>query len=101
MGKKDNIRWSDLELCEEEVVYSIAVPKEAFAKSLIRVDSVGGLALYEHLTKIPSVRDCNYDGMFGPFIFVRMNKSHENLEVDRIQVLKKIAWYLNQTQDED
>lgn len=56
-------------------VFVFRVNTEAFARSLIRERVVDDVTLGDLLLKVPAVLDVEYNGHYGPHVFVRVDVS--------------------------
>lgn len=74
--------------------YCIDIPEKDFSKHLMgdERDSFGNRKpLYEKLGELDGVADVDYDGHFGPYVFLTIEKEHDTAETKRKirEIIKK------------
>ncbi len=83
-----------LEFELSELIYSVVVPIDEFARLLNREESsLEDSTLCTDLEKIIGVREANYDGHFGNAVYVRIEADHDNAELKQ-QISKIIRKHL-------
>jgi len=60
-----------------EIQYALSLDAPTLLKILDK-DTISEESLHEHLDKIEAIRDIDYNGHFGPYIYLKLSADHDD-----------------------